>query len=170
MAALPGVDPNQSLKGLEAAFAESTISPPSLTLVSGVTGLVMDSDSPLDGAYWRTQACETAAFGAGISTLANLGVDAVVEIGPGAVLGPQVSLQWPDSSDGEEATASPLVLASLIRPSDQDSEESSTGFVEAVAGAYEAGLALSFEGMFAGESRRRISLPSYPFQRRRHWV
>ena len=170
MAALPGVDPNQSLKGLEAAFAESAVSPPSLTLVSGVTGLVMDSDNPLDGAYWRTQACETAAFGAGISTLANLGVNAVVEIGPGAVLGPQVSLQWPDSSDGEETTASPLVLASLRRPSDEDSDESSTGFVEAVAEAYEAGLALSLEGMFAGESRRRISLPSYPFQRRRHWV
>ncbi len=170
MAALPGVDPNQSLKGLEAAFAESAVSPPSLTLVSGVTGLVMDSDNPLDGTYWRTQACETAAFGAGISTLANLGVDAVVEIGPGAVLGPQVSLQWPDSSDGEETTASPLVLASLMQPSDEDSEEKSTGFVEAVAEAYEAGLVLSFEGMFAGESRRRISLPSYPFQRRRHWV
>ena len=170
MAALPGVDPNQSLKGLEAAFAESAVSPPSLTLVSGLTGLVMDSDNPLDGAYWRTQACETAAFDAGVSTLANLGVDAVVEIGPGAVLGPQVSLQWPDSSDGEETTASPLVLASPVRPSDEEGDESSTGFVEAVAEAYEAGLAPSFEGMFAGESRRRISLPSYPFQRRRHWV
>ena len=170
MAALPGVDPNQSLKGLEVAFAESAVSHPSLTLVSGVTGRVVDADSPLDGAYWRTQARETAEFSAGISTLAELGVDAVVEIGPGAVLGSQVSLQWPDSSGGEEAAAPPLVLASLMRPSDEDSEESSTGFVEAVAGAYEAGLALSFGGVFAGESRRRISLPSYPFQRRRHWV
>ncbi|MXW22418.1 MAG: SDR family NAD(P)-dependent oxidoreductase [Candidatus Dadabacteria bacterium] len=170
MAALPGVDPDQSLNGLEAAFAESAVSPPSLTLVSGVTGRVVDADSPLDGAYWRTQACETTAFGAGVSALAELGVDAVVEIGPGAVLGPQVSLEWPDSSDGEEATTSPLVLVSLMRPSDEDSEEDGTGFAKAVAGAYEAGLALSFEGMFAGESRRRISLPSYPFQRRRHWV
>ncbi len=171
MAALPGVDPNQSLNGLEAAFADSAVSPPSLTLVSGVTGRVVDGDSPLDGAYWRAQARETAAFGAGISTLAELGVDAVVEIGPGAVLGQHVSLQWPGSSNGEEAAAaSPLVLESLMRPSDEDSEENSTGFVEAVAEAYEAGLALSFEGTFAGESRRRISLPSYPFQRRRHWV
>ena len=138
--------------------------------MSGVTGQVVDADSPLDGAYWRTQARETAAFSAGVSTLAELGVDAVVEIGPDAVLGPQVSLEWPDSSNGEEATTSPLVLASLMRPSDEDSRERGTGFAEAVAGAYEAGLALSFEGMFAGESRRRISLPSYPFQRRRHWV
>ena len=170
MAALPGVDPNQSLNGLEVAFAESEVSPPSLTLVSGVTGQVVDADSPLDGAYWRMQACETAEFSAGVSTLAELGVDAVVEIGPGAVLGPRVNLEWPDSSNGKEATTSPLVLASLMRPSDEDSQERGTGFAEAVAGAYEAGLALSFEGMFAGESRRRTSLPSYPFQRRRHWV
>ncbi|MXW29533.1 MAG: SDR family NAD(P)-dependent oxidoreductase, partial [Chloroflexi bacterium] len=44
------------------------------------------------------------------------------------------------------------------------------GFVETVAGAYEAGLPLSFPGLFAGESRRRVALPGYPFQRRRHWI
>ena len=44
------------------------------------------------------------------------------------------------------------------------------GFAEMVARAYEAGLPLSFPGLFAGESRRRVSLPGYPFQRRRHWV
>ena len=129
----------------------------------------MDANSPLDGAYWRTQARETAAFSAGVRTLAELGVDTVVEIGPNAVLGPWVSLEWPDSSDGEQAARVPFVLTSLMQPSDADSE-GGTEFVEAVAGAYEAGLMLSFDGMFAGESRRRISLPSYPFQRRRHWV
>jgi acyl transferase domain-containing protein len=44
------------------------------------------------------------------------------------------------------------------------------GFVEAVAEAYEAGIPLSFAGLFVGEERRRVSLPGYPFQRRRHWV
>ena len=170
MAALPGVDPNQALNGLEAALAQGAVSPPSLTLVSGVTGRVVAADSPLDGAYWRTQARETAAFSAGVSTLVELGVDAVVEIGPDAVLGPQVSLAWSDAADEEKAAPSPLVLAGLRRPSDEGSEAGGPGFVEAVAGAYEAGLALAFEGMFAGEVRRRISLPSYPFQRRRHWV
>ena len=169
MAALPGVDPNQSLNGLEAAFADVTLSSPSPTLVSGMTGRVVDADSPLDGAYWRTQARETAVFSACVRTLAELGVDTVVEIGPNAVLGSQVSLEWPDSSDGEEAARVPLMLTSLMQPSDEDSE-GGTGFVEAVAGAYEAGLTPAFDGMFAGESRRRISLPNYPFQRRRHWV
>ena len=44
------------------------------------------------------------------------------------------------------------------------------GFVAAVAAAWEAGLDVTFSGLFAGEARRRIGLPTYPFQRRRHWV
>ena len=42
--------------------------------------------------------------------------------------------------------------------------------VEAVAAAYEAGTQVSFAGLFAGEERRRIAIPGYPFQRRRFWV
>jgi len=44
------------------------------------------------------------------------------------------------------------------------------GFAAAVAEAYEAGLDINFEGLFAGETRRRISLPGYPFERRRYWI
>ena len=86
----------------------------------------------------------------------------VVEIGPDAVLGPLVASAWSESADG---VGVPVVLSSLRKDSQGDD-----GFVEAVAGAYEAGLAVSFAGLFAGETRRRISLPSYPFQRRRHWI
>ncbi|MYB52718.1 MAG: SDR family NAD(P)-dependent oxidoreductase, partial [Acidobacteriia bacterium] len=41
---------------------------------------------------------------------------------------------------------------------------------QAVAEAYQAGLPVRFAGLFAGEARRRISLPSYPFQRERYWL
>ena len=48
--------------------------------------------------------------------------------------------------------------------------EAAGGFAAAVAEAYEAGLAISFEGLFTGETRCRISLPGYPFERRRYWL
>ena len=38
------------------------------------------------------------------------------------------------------------------------------------AADYEAGLDVNFGALFEGETPRRISLPGYPFQRRRHWV
>ena len=52
----------------------------------------MGADESLDGAYWRRQAREPVAFRACIETLAELGVDAVIEIGPHAVLGPMTTL------------------------------------------------------------------------------
>ncbi|MYK62308.1 MAG: SDR family NAD(P)-dependent oxidoreductase, partial [Chloroflexi bacterium] len=55
-------------------------------------------------------------------------------------------------------------------PRDGASPDGETSFVDAVADAYKAGLDISFEGLFAGESRRKVALPTYPFQRERHWV
>ena len=77
---------------------------------------------------------------------------------------------WPETVRN---TARPVVLSSLRRPSDGEEAPvagSGGGFVQAVAGAWEAGVAVSFAGLFAGETRRRISLPDYPFERRRHWM
>ena len=161
-------DPEAVLEGI-------AVSPPSFALVSSATGRTMESGDPLDGAYWRRQAGEQAAFDRCVETLAGLGVQAIVEIGPDALPGPMVAPAWPESGAGPEAegnasrtsgdgAGAPVVLASL-----RDSQEND-GFPAAVAGAYEAGLAVSFAGLFSGESRRRVSLPGYPFQRRSHWI
>ena len=44
------------------------------------------------------------------------------------------------------------------------------GAVTDAAADYEAGLDVTFGALFQDETPRRISLPGYPFQRRRHWV
>ena len=176
MAALPGVDPNQALRGLEAAFADIATAPPSLAQVSSVTGQVVDSGVALDGAYWSMQARANAALGACAATLAELGVDAIIEIGcaaeigAGAELGQRISREWQALANGADSAGAPLVISGKSRVADDKSAGQEAGFVEAVARAYEAGLTLDFNGLFAGESRRRVSLPTYPFQRRRHWI
>ena len=145
----------QRVEGMAAA-------PPSIAFVSGVTGRLLEAGASLDEAYWQRQAGEPAALDRCVESLEDLGVQVVVEIGPDAVLGPRVASTWPKSAGG---TGGPVVLSSLQRDSRGNDD-----FVEAVAGAYRAGLGVSFAGLFAGETRRRISLPGYPFQRRRHWI
>ena len=157
------------LDDLEAALSQLEFAPPSLPFVSNLTGRTVGAGEALDAAYWRRQMRAPVAFRACVETLAELGVDAVVEIGPHAVLGPMVSLAWPDAGGAAE----PAVVSSLQRPAtgeEPPAPGSGGGFVEAVAGAYEAGLPLCFDGLFAGEARRRIALPVYPFQRERYWV
>ena len=160
-----------ALDALETAVREIAPAPPtpSVPLVSNITGRLLDPDARMDAAYWRRHAREPVAFRASVEALAEMGVDAVVEIGPHAVLGPVVSMIWPASAPA----GSPPVLASLRRPPREAEEppiDTSGGFTEAVAGAYEAGLDIEFAGLFAGEARRRITLPGYPFQRIQHWV
>ena len=155
-----------ALDDLEAALADVVIAPPSLTLVSNLTGRAVEPGEVLDGTYWKRHAREPVAFASGVRTLADLGVDLVVEIGPHSVLGPMVSLSWPPST---ESAGDPVVLWSMRQPSINAPAGHST-FVKAVAGAYAAGLSIDFTGLFGGEARRRISLPGYPFQRECHWV
>ena len=152
------------LDGVEGALAGLAVAAPSVALVSNVTGREVGEGERLEGAYWRRQARQPVAFAAGVRTLAEAGVDVVVEIGPQAVLGPLIEPAWPTGrSDGEQPP--PAVVASLQRAG-----RAASGFLRAVAGVYEAGVGLAFEGLFAGESRRRVSLPGYPFQRERFWV
>ena len=155
------------LDELEASLDEMEIVEPSLTVVSNLTGRAMEPGQTLDGAYWRRHARRAVAFAGGVRTLAELGVDLVIEIGPRPVLAPMAMSAWPESP----GTPAPRVVSSLQPPSAGESATpGARDFVHAVAEAYEAGLAVRFEGLFSGESRRRISLPGYPFQRTHHWL
>ena len=160
-----------ALDEVESAYEGISASPPSIAMVSDVTGRVMEEGEVPDSKYWRRHARQAVQFRKGIGALAELGVDVAIEVGPNAVLGPLVSLVWPGSADVSDAMEAPIVLQSMIRPWDDiPTPESEDVFVNAVAGAYEAGLPISFAGLFAGEERRKIELPGYPFQRERYWV
>ena len=158
-----------ALDALEVALSGTVFSPPSITFVSNRTGCALDAGEVPDATYWRRQAREPVAFQACVETLAEMGVDGIIEMGPHAVLGPLIAMTWPE----DEGFAPPVTLSSLRRPArDEELPQAGSGggFVEAVAGAYEAGLSLRFDGLVAGERRRRIALPGYPFERKRYWV
>ena len=183
------------LDDLEAALEDTRISAPEIDLVSNVSGGLVGRKEILDGAYWRRQAREPVAFADSVATLARTGVDLVVEIGPRQVLAPLVDQLWPrqemqagivqgDGHESGSALPGPVVVATqraTKRESDRTGRPSASrlvdgrsydsgSFVAAVAELYRAGADLHFEGLFAGERRRRVSLPTYPFQRRRHWI
>ncbi len=150
-----------ALDALAAVLDRVTISPPSIDIISNVTGTIVEPGTLLDGDYWRRHAREQVSFGGAVQTMADLGVDLVIEIGPRSLLAPLVVSAWPNATP-------PKVIASMIPPVDE--QVPNQGFVDAVAQAYQAGLAISFDGLFAGEQRRRISIPDYPFQRERYWL
>ena len=154
------------LPALEAFASGIEVGPPKVEFVSNVSGDVVEAGTALDGAYWRRHTRQPVAFADGVNTLADLGVDAVIEIGPHAVLGPMISMVWPQPPGTPGAV---VTIPTMLRPEERGGTEAASGFTDAVAEAYVAGLDLSFAGLFAGEERSRISIPGYPFQRGSYW-
>ena len=159
-----------------ARFAgEVVLERPSLAVIRGADGRPLGANEALAASFWLQRDRQPAAPRACAETLADRGIEAVLEMGPRQSVASAIAGAWPASdaeTAGNEGTGSaPLVLASLPSPSGETAaNHPCDSVVEATAAAYEAGLPVSFAGLFAGEERRRISLPGYPFERTRHWV
>ena len=155
------------LDELERAAEELGWNAPEVPVVSSVTGREVGPEDVLDAGHWRRQARSPVRFAPGVGALARLGVGLLIEVGPRPEFAPLAAGCWPASDPvsptgpSGAASGAPAVVASL---------GPETGFVEAVASAWEAGAEVSFAGLFAGERRCRVSLPTYPFQRERYWV
>ena len=152
-------------ESLQKTLDDVTLAAPSLPLVSSVSGQLVESVGELEIDYWLR---EDAGTHPAIRPRGDSGPTrrrCCGGIGPDSTMGRRIGDAWPDSLEA------PVILSSLEKPpNDGGSPESDEGFVRAVAQVYEAGLDISFTGLFAGEVRRRIALPTYPFQRRRHWL
>ncbi|OBJ48074.1 type I polyketide synthase [Mycobacterium sp. 1423905.2] len=130
---------------------------PTLPLVCNRTGAVLTAETSLDAQYWRRHSRQPVQFAESVRTVAALGCSVLMEIGPQPVLTGAAVQVWP------EHLASPRAIVSL-RKGVGDRRQ----IAEALAGAYVSGQRPKFAALHR-QSRRRLELPTYPFQRRRFW-
>src|SRR5262249_31935802 len=149
----PLVDP--ILDPLESAARRVTFRAPSVPLVSNVTGALAD-DAPTAG-YWRNHARQTVRFADGMQTLASLGCNVFLEVGPGSVL---IGL-------GRQALPDP---AFVWTPSLARAKPDAQSLTEALQALYLAGVPIDWDRVHEHSRCRRVSLPTYPFERRRFWI
>ena len=153
-----------TLKDLEDTMDMLNLGMPSIPLIDCSSGLLKESIGIADVAQWLQPDRGAFDYIGCAKSLAELAVNAVVEVGVDSSAREMVGSNWPDTSEA------PLVTTTLTSTADgSETRDSDVGFLRAVASLYEAGVNMSFEGLFVGEARRRISVPTYPFQRRRHW-
>jgi acyl transferase domain-containing protein len=131
-------------------------SPPRVPLVSNVTGELWPWDGAPDADYWCRHARMPVRFAAGVQTLHRLGHRTFLEVGPSPTL---LGLVRPVV--GQERT---VLLPSLRRGRSDWSILSA-----AVAGLYEAGVDIDWSGYDRDFDRRRVTVPTYPFERVRCW-
>jgi acyl transferase domain-containing protein/acyl carrier protein len=145
------------LDEFESYAAQLQFAVPTLPLVCNRTGAVLTAQTPLDAGYWRRHSRQPVQFAESVRTVAALGCSILMEIGPQPVLTGAAVQVWPDH------LAAPRAIVSL-RKGVGDRRQ----IADALAAAYVGGHRPNFEALHR-QPRRRLELPTYPFQRRRFW-
>ncbi|MFC6084946.1 type I polyketide synthase [Sphaerisporangium aureirubrum] len=146
--------------------ANVTLHPPATPYLSNVTGAPADAGLVCDPAYWARHMCETVRFADGMRAVVERSDLAVVEIGPGQSLGAMIR-----SSDCPRARW-PLIVATL--PAAHDPRPDDLALTDGLARLWLTGVSVDWQAMHGptggARARRRVPLPTYPFQRQRYWL
>jgi acyl transferase domain-containing protein/acyl carrier protein len=152
------------LEAFTARVRAVKLSPPKLPYISNVTGTWVEAAQATDPRYWTEHLRKAVRFSEGVQALRAEPGRVFLEVGPGQALGMLVR-QGEDKS-AEKPVRQP-VLATMGRPKDK---QELRALLQAVGGLWQAGVQIDWPKLHPGEKRRRVVLPTYPFQRERHWV
>ena len=129
---------------------------PAIPVVSNLSGQIIRDERLGRADYWVRHVREPVRFGDGIRAMIDEGIAAFVEVGPHPVL---VSMAQ-RATDTHDA----LWLSSLRRGADDWHVALSS-----LSDLYIHGMPIDWRGFDRPYSHRKVSLPTYPFQRQRYW-
>ncbi|RYZ40917.1 MAG: amino acid adenylation domain-containing protein [Myxococcaceae bacterium] len=136
---------------------------PGIPLVSNVTGTWMDAATARDPSYWARHLRHTVRFYRGLDLLLEGRERILVEVGPGRILS-TLALLHPQA--GSHRLILPTLGVPVGRRTAPESDEQS--LLGAVGHLWTAGVPVDWSAMRGGVPRRRVSLPTYPFERKRY--
>lgn len=136
--------------------SEVAYSPPKIDLISNVTGELVEAEVTTPE-YWCRHVRCSVQFAAGMEALYRAGYEVFVECGPKPImLGmglkclPEAVGRWLPS----------------LRPGQSDWQQ----ILQSLAQLYVEGVQVDWSGFDRDYERRKVALPTYPFQRQRYWI
>jgi acyl transferase domain-containing protein len=144
------------LDAFAAELAKTRLSPPSIPIVSNLSGDWLKPDEATDPAYWVNHLRKTVRFADGLKRLTADPALLLIEAGPGATL-----TRLARGAGAAEARA--------IATQPSETADKHTAFLWALGRLWVAGAPVD-RLLAAGNSPRRVPLPGYPFERMRLWI
>ena len=144
------------LDDMERLAATVVYKPTDVAWISGLTG--REVTGVLTARYWRDQLRQPVRFADGAAALRGMGIGAYIEMGPDPVL---IAAARQDAPADDHA----LWLPALRRNRDDWHVT-----LEALASLYQHGAEIDWVGFDQPWARRKVTLPTYPFQRKRFWM
>ncbi len=145
------------LAAFEQRAAEVAYAEPHMQLISNVTGQLARGTEVGQADYWRRHVRQAVRFATGMQTLHAQGYELFVEIGPSPVLLGMGRGCLPEGAG--------IWLPSLRRGQDDWQQ-----LLQSLASLSVHGVEVDWSGFDGDYARRRLPLPTYPFQRGRYWV
>jgi len=135
--------------------------PPEIPFISNVTGTWITAEEAVDPLYWASQLRRTVRFSDCLEVIFKEPARVLLEVGPGRTLS-TLARQNPRKSKDH------CVLSSTRHPKEEGSDIEF--ILRTLGGLWQSGVDIDWGGFYAKESRFRIPLPTYPFDRRRCWI
>ena len=142
-------------------MARVDLRPPQIPFLSNVSGTWIRPEQATDPAYWGEHLRRPVRFAAGLEELLAAPERILLEVGPWGGLVP-LARRHPRRDE-----RTPLVATS---PSPKESAPGDAHLLGALGRLWLAGAKPDWKGFHRHERRRRVTLPTYPFERRRFWV
>ncbi|SRR6266498_98123 len=136
---------------------------PQIPYLSSVTGTWIKAEEAIDPTYWGRQACQTVRFAEAIGQALTGAERVFIEVGPGQSLCSNVRFH-PDCDGGRGRRAIPSL------PGAGDQQSAMYGLMRAVGDLWLEGVRINWDAFYSREKRQCLSLPTYPFERRRYWL
>jgi acyl transferase domain-containing protein len=133
---------------------------PRIPYLSNVTGTWVTAEQATDPQYWAAHLRQTVRFADSVAELLKDDEMVLLEVGPGRTL-TSLTTRHP------RRNAKHLVLASARHRDERQPD--SLYLLNALALLWLAGVPVNWSRFSRHERRRRVPLPTYPFERQRHW-
>ena len=149
----------------EAELRRIRLRPPQLRYLSNLTGTFIRGEEATDPGYWVRHLRQTVRFGDGLATLWQEPNRILLEVGPGGAL-TMLARRHPARPDKG------LAVASLDARNDGEAAARAEPelLLTALGRLWLAGAEVRWKHVHAPARRRRIPLPTYPFERQRYWL
>lgn len=148
------------VENLRAFATKIEFLPPQRPYVSSVTGAWVTPEEATSADYWARHCRECVRFAPALATILE-GRDLVLlEVGPGRTLA---------TFAGQVANKANVRATLTTLPEFAHRTDELADFASALAGLWREGVALDWAKIH-DPSGRRVPLPAYRFQRKRHWV
>jgi len=137
------------------------LSKPNVEFINNLAGKPARPEELATADYWVNHLRGCVRFTDGLSTVLSKPGTILIEVGPGQALTALAGLA--------EAAHAPLgIVPTLPSPVEQTDEEAFA--LSAFGRLWALGVPVDFARVRHGEGLRRVSLPTYSFERRRHWI